>query len=448
MIAVPCDRTLLSESIAQTIDSGVMIDLIHLRIFFKPSLLTIGWQDFESADAALSQKVPCLIDVGALGVPTHGETFRNADGTKSIRNERHAFESLPSSYSGIAFKIYDGTDLRGVACVELKFSPAKILQGHNLFGPNDLSLCSYVGILSLSIKYPQLFALLCIDSIEVVQFDVTYSTHVESRAVYVAVFDTMQNLSRGHAKSARDHFTIYFYSKKSRSLRIKIYGKEEEFAYDLKKVFRSARNCPVARRRLEVMTDPRLMAFTENLVRFEATLGPRFFDDRQISRRLKDLIKLQKEQSKIGVCCFSIWWKIGMKKIFELFESNDIRVIDDSSIVDAVREAFVNERSDGRRDFNLADRIVSTYMLIRHRGYKAAKGQIKVRTFQRHCKCLRVVGISRAQLMNFTAESLKNEFFPIIKFIEIDFSARGQRPDWYVEPTINIDLLIEAALAA
>ncbi|ETT12264.1 phage/plasmid replication protein, gene II/X family, partial [Vibrio parahaemolyticus 50] len=54
-----------------------------------------------------------------------------------VADLRHAFESLPTHFTGMAFKIYQGTRLRS-PCIELKASPAKILQGHNVYGPTSI----------------------------------------------------------------------------------------------------------------------------------------------------------------------------------------------------------------------------------------------------------------------------------------------------------------------
>ncbi|NMU24571.1 replication protein, partial [Vibrio parahaemolyticus] len=64
------------------------------------------------------------------------------DGNTSISSLRHPWESVPSSYTSIAMKVFQGSGFRPNACVELKCSPAKILQGHNVYGSDSLLTCA------------------------------------------------------------------------------------------------------------------------------------------------------------------------------------------------------------------------------------------------------------------------------------------------------------------
>ena len=54
---------------------------------------------------------------------------------------RHNFESLPSYFASLAFKVYNGTDFKRVPYIKIVGNPAKLLQGHNVYGPDDLDLC-------------------------------------------------------------------------------------------------------------------------------------------------------------------------------------------------------------------------------------------------------------------------------------------------------------------
>ena len=76
----------------------------------------------------------------------------------AIYDTRHAWESIPSSYEGMAFKIFDFSfEDDETFFVELKASPAKLMQGHNVFGSSDIELCTWF-MLDLFYKtYPKVF---------------------------------------------------------------------------------------------------------------------------------------------------------------------------------------------------------------------------------------------------------------------------------------------------
>lgn len=62
------------------------------------------------------------------------------------------YDSLPSSYSGLAVKFFDKCTLSD-PYVEIKASPAKLLQGHNVYGGESVgnAACEMLGILFQSI---------------------------------------------------------------------------------------------------------------------------------------------------------------------------------------------------------------------------------------------------------------------------------------------------------
>ncbi|EIG23835.1 phage/plasmid replication protein, II/X family [Haemophilus paraphrohaemolyticus] len=55
-------------------------------------------------------------------------------------------------------------------------------------------------------------------------------------------------------------------------------------------------------------------------------------------------------------------------------------------------------------------------------------------TFWRYEKDLIAIGLTKAQLQNLKSYERHN-IIPLMKLVEIDFSC--QRPDWYVEPTLE-----------
>ncbi len=81
-----------------------MIDWLTLRIPFKPEHVNFRQIDFsgEFPSYTISNVVP----LSQLGIPL--EVYFDSDGDRS--GERHPWESIPSSFSGMAFKVFDFRD--------------------------------------------------------------------------------------------------------------------------------------------------------------------------------------------------------------------------------------------------------------------------------------------------------------------------------------------------
>ncbi|TEL41295.1 phage/plasmid replication protein, II/X family, partial [Pseudomonas aeruginosa] len=56
-------------------------------------------------------------------------------------------------------------------------------------------------------------------------------------------------------------------------------------------------------------------------------------------------------------------------------------------------------------------------------------------TFYRHIKEICEAGLSKAALQKLHEADRANNVVPLLRFVQVDFSA--QRPDWYVEPTVE-----------
>ncbi|OCG58307.1 hypothetical protein A9G37_06915 [Gilliamella sp. GillExp13] len=76
-------------------------------------------------------------------------------------------------------------------CIEINASPAKLLQGHNVFGTENLELCATATELLSGLVYgmPKLFDLLDISNTNLDWIDVTYSAHVDNELIAQQVID-------------------------------------------------------------------------------------------------------------------------------------------------------------------------------------------------------------------------------------------------------------------
>lgn len=118
-----------------------MIDLLKLAVPFKEEYLLRLLLLFVRSFGAMSAPTPPTWPISDLehiaklsGLRLSARSVEyDIDGDLQVTGWSHPFDSLPSHWAGVAMKICPIGRLVN-PCVELKASPAKILQGHNVFG--------------------------------------------------------------------------------------------------------------------------------------------------------------------------------------------------------------------------------------------------------------------------------------------------------------------------
>ncbi len=98
---------------------------------------------------------------------------------KKVRTDDlyHPWSTIPSSYTDIACKVFDAEPRANVfwGYLQLKASPAKVMQGHNVYGSEDFRLCVEYLLDSLQKAQPELWELLDVGLAEMTRIDCTYS---------------------------------------------------------------------------------------------------------------------------------------------------------------------------------------------------------------------------------------------------------------------------------
>ncbi len=255
-----------------------MIDKLVLRCDFAK---TVMLQD--------GSKTWSLFPLAALGVPIE----QSIDANGQVFNTRHPWDSIPSSYESMAFKIFDNrTDCSKSFShffIEIKVSPAKLMQGHNVYGSDDIYDCSMRMIELLMVTYPQLGDYLDHTTWYLAQIDITYSSRAASDSDARLFISSLKNVSKGQTKS-RTGFdtTAYFGKKNSRLKKIKVYLKSAEVNETVKKN-QHRKDGDIYN---EVFT-PELLSFSEGLIRWEVSLYHRYFERMNISCYLRDIFKNQ-----------------------------------------------------------------------------------------------------------------------------------------------------------
>ncbi len=402
-----------------------MIDLLELRIPIDASHCT-------SLDDGYSKFAG---DVYQLGVNLAGKgLYRTDDGIVKADIEYHAYESLPTSFTGIAMKMFlESRD--SLPYVQIKCSPAKIMQGHNVFGSMDLELCADEMIQFLALAYPELSSMLYTQGATVSQMDITFSARLPNESTAEKVIHFLKNVS---SKQRRSRFTGHsttagWGGATSRLIKLKAYLKQYEFQEQLEEHIKAAqRNNIAAQRIVEVMSDPRLIEWTKCLLRWEATIKHRWLERKGISVNLWDLIKLQKEAQLQDRCILSDWWEEATRDIFQALEDQTMRFNDDRDVLDRLILMYQTVTKKGNFSNARANHLYGFYQDLKREEISYLKQRYGKHYYGKF-NDLMAIGFSKAQLQNLKAQQDDpTNVIPIMRFVKVDFNA--QRPDWYQEP--------------
>lgn len=326
----------------------------------------------------------------------------------------HPWESIPSSYAGMAFKVFDFRDsfVRNADVqkffIEIKASPAKLMLGHNLFGTDDMWTCAEYMINFLIDTYPHLFDWLDIRHWTVEQVDITYHSWCKSENEALQFVNALQNVSNGQTR-ARTGFsgTVYFGKAKSRIKKIKVYVKLLEVMEGLAKLKRKH-----DKRAEQIYTDE-LLNWAKGMVRWEASLKTRWFERRGIDNNLFALSKVFDAQR---------FWKESTLDIFKALEGKEMRIIKDDNIEKQLKDKFptINARS-GKVTYGKALSAYNVYRSIKERGWIEARRTTNNNTFSKAVEMLHACGLSKAVLQNLKGDGLQCEVIPFIRYVEINF---------------------------
>lgn len=409
-----------------------MLDRIHMFIPFKADQVRRSGPDW-SADEQVH-----WIDMESLGVPLQGQVSRGDDGELQAEYLRHAWESLSTGFTPMAFKVFDKSlGKRLLPGVELKASPAKLLQGHNVFGPTSIELGAQVMLKWLAGGYPDLFAKLDVPAAQVYALDCTFSSRLPDERTALQVIEALTNVTNGHTKSRGDNYqtSAYWGAKESRLKRLKAYLKHTEYDAQLAELKRTARRDVSALRTYRVMSDQRLIDWTRYLLRLEATVMHRWMERRGIPSRLVDLIAHQQALKDQGRCLIQECWEAVTKDLFAAFEGISMRVINDEKVLAALIEKHTKLDRKGKPNDSHARNLFRTYRSLKDYGWEETQNSMSRATFYRHISDICECGLSKAALQKLHDSDQKNNVVPLLRFVNVDFGA--QRPDWYVEPSVE-----------
>lgn len=420
-----------------------MIDLLKLDLPFK--------SEWQLVSPTADHRSGVYIDLeqvakqGRLKLSAMAVEYE-IDGDLTVSGLSHPFESLPSHFGSLAMKIHQGGSNR-LPGVELKASPAKLLQGHNVFGPTSIELCSTELLATLACACPELFEMLDIPNTTLEWIDVTFSARVNTEEQGKQVISALKNIRSGQTKQSRmnrDHETTAEWNTGSRHRSLKAYLKGPEFQRQLAEYMKRLQKQPKnesLRRCVEVMKNPALQLYASLCVRFEARLKQRALTKHGVPFRLFDAIQYQKDYEQDGRCLIADLWKAAFKELFDALGEQPMKVYTDDEIRNALYTSYQRITPKGNTSYAKAQRVHGFYRRLLNEGYETVYRSMSRETFRRHLTDLMAVGLTKAQLQNLSGEA--SNVVPLIQVINIDFGR--QHPDWYVEPVSTLDRMAAAA---
>jgi II/X family phage/plasmid replication protein len=251
-----------------------------------------------------------------------------------ISDLRHPYETLPTSYTGMAFKIFQGTPNRP-ACVEIKASPAKIIQGHNVYGSTCIHLGSSEMLMALYHVLPEFYEMLDVENTLLDLIDCTFSARLKNENQVKQVIEQLKNISNKQMRTAvrNEHETTCYFSRNSRHVDRKAYGKGFEFQRQLADLrSKKEQGCNSYDHVIEVMSCPHLQNFAQNLLRLEAGAKRRYLDEFLIPKKLVDAIKFQTEYEKDGNCLITDIWKRAFNPLLEALKGQKMNIFNDDEV--------------------------------------------------------------------------------------------------------------------
>ncbi|MNF75207.1 Phage replication protein CRI [compost metagenome] len=429
-----------------------MLDKIHMFIPFSTDAITLHGD--ASGHYSLS------VDLETLGVPLRSSSvLADGQGGYIVEDLSHAWESLPTSFTPMAVKVFhQSLGKRMNPGVELKASPAKLLQGHNVFGPTSIRKGAEVMLKWLAGSYPELFAKLDWLNAQVYGIDCTFSARLPDERTSLQLIQALRGVSNGQTRNRGDDYqtTAYWGSKETRLRKLKAYLKGPEFANELEKAIKAARGGNLsAKRVLGILQNPDLKSWATNLIRLEATVMHRWLDRKNIPSKLWALCDYQEHLATQGQCFIQWCWEQVTKELFAAFEGISMRVINDEKVLAALKEKFTKpggrwtkakaDKStgvilppvfvDSPPNESVALNLFRTYRSIKDYGWQETMDSMSRATFYRHIDQICECGLSKAALQKLKQDDHKNNVVPILRFLQVDFSA--QRPGWYVEPSVE-----------
>ena len=380
-------------------------------------------------------------NVGDFGFEMASRCVEPDDNGVLVPKDLYApYDSLPSSYSGLAVKFFDKCTLSD-PYVEIKASPAKLLQGHNVYGGDSVgnAACEMLGILFQSI--PELAPRLDISLATIGHIDTTFSSTVTNEAIIPKIIDYLSRISNGQTRAQKNkkyETTAYWGGETSRLLQLKAYAKHAELLFTIEKLKKEAKaNNAKAQMLLDTVYTPELMNYSKRLLRWEARIKARKLERLGLPTGLFDFIKYQQENPDV----LTVLWRQAFDPIFDTFKGQAMPYSTDDDLHQLLKDKLKTVTPSGRISYTKANNAMNFFHLVRDVGLNVVKSRYSSSTFYDNLKNLTDAGLSKAWLQNLHTKR-KGDIVPLVNFCHVDFVA--QFPAGYVPPVSKFNLSLVA----
>lgn len=377
------------------------------------------------------------VDPHSLEIPLASRSVHKDDeGQISASALFHPFESVPTHYTGMALKVF--FDSAYEPYVQIKASPAKIMQGHNVFGSDNIEQGAFEMLGFLDVAYPLLSRMLDVPRAWISHIDVTYSARLKDQDTAKKVLQFLSNVSNAQTRLSNKRYdsTVYWGGQTSRLVNHKCYLKHDEFLAQFEEQKQLSKfNNKSAMRVVEVMSDSRLINWTIGLARFESRLKKRWLERNGIPTNLFELIKFQRSNPNL----LQTLWTKATSNIFDALRGQSMKLTNDTSVLKAIECSEIVLTKSGKASPTKVRNLFAMFCLIREKGMTEVKTTYGKTQFYKHISDLIACGFSKAFLQNLHDEKASN-IIPFVKLVEIDFNQ--QLPDWYEEPVSQFNYQI------
>lgn len=366
-------------------------------------------------------------DIRDYGVPAATRHVSKTDDGQTITGDLyHPYEALPSDYTDMAVKFYTNT-MNTVPYVELKASPLKLLQGHNVYGFESIELGAFHMLGMLLEAFPQLAPILDVEKTEVLCLDTTYLFRLPHQNMVQPVLDYMSNLASGHRKARQVKYDNYItWGNDAASVRPKAYGKFEEVKSQLNKVQKKAeKGCMRSKSLVMAMHD--VLPFANAVLRLEGRITKTYLTKNGYPSNLYELIKLQNEQPELLLRL----WHVAFDPILDTMKGKYMNFSTDGEILDLLKSQLVTYTKTGKPSYTKAMNAMKFYSLVRQMGLQATQKIYSKAQFHKSLNSLLDCGISKSHIQNL-AKNPNGKVIPFVRMFELKMC--DQQPADYQIP--------------
>lgn len=346
----------------------------------------------------------------------------------------HPQESIPTSYTGIGFKIFDVAN-NCLPYVVLNCSIAKILQGHNVYGSTDMiaGVSEMLGIFKQA--YPDLFAKLDLPKSWLSKFDITLPALTTSRQNAIKIREYLRNVDWGRLRNQAfkpsgkvELNTLYFGSANTKVGGFKVYCKGVELDNVLDDLERQAkRGDPKALHNLKPYTKD-VIDYADKSIRIEATCKKRFLNDLKLPTNIWQFLIYQYQNQSI----YSHLFELKTKDFMQALDGMRMPYDDETRVYELLCKRLAGIDKNSNPTYTKAKNAYRFYLQLKQLGYYEVKRLTHKATFNRNIATLCDAGFNKAYLQNLTKDGKET---PILRLLNLDLNA--PLPSSYQLPVSN-----------